>query len=238
MLLTQAFKCRRMEVRWGYFCHPWRKPVDSPACLGRFSLLCCGAGSLGVDARDKWGSQLPAGWPSTGQAQLSRGARGRALLTRWSQRNPVAQLAFLPAASSQPHCHTPIHRVTVTWQTATESLKGSLGALRSMAQPTLPVPEIPHGTVVLGSILGRTSVVWTQQWHRGRTEDRVLYYIWKRSFHFASKLLVKLHLTDCRVIALWAAFEFRRQVWWRVHLTIRCLIPSKQVSHHCMVLDT
>lgn len=32
--------------------------MDSPACLGRFSLLCCGAASLGVDARDKW--EVPA----------------------------------------------------------------------------------------------------------------------------------------------------------------------------------
>lgn len=230
-------------MRWGYFCHPWRKPVSWTLQPARGASPRCAVG-LAVSVPmpvTNWGSQLSGGWPSAGQAQLSRGAWGQALLTRWSQTNPAALLVFLPAASSQPHWHTPTHRVTVTWQTSTESLKGSLGSLCSLARPTLPAPEIPHKTVVLGSILGWTSMVWTQQRHRGRTEDRVLYYIWKRGFHFASKLLVKSHLTDCRVIALWAALtalEFRRQVWLRVHLTIRWLIPSKQASHHCMVLDT
>ena len=40
-----------------------------------------------------------------------------------------------------------------------------------LAQPNLPTPEISHRTVVLGNILGRSSITWSQQRHMGRTES-------------------------------------------------------------------
>lgn len=208
------------------------------SCLGHFSLLCCGAGSLHACACSKRGSQHSAGWWGAGQAQLSRGAWSWALLTRWSQRNPAAWLATLPEASLHHHWHTLIHWGTITCKPAQIYWKVCLAPFALLAQPTLPTPDTSHSRAVLGSILGTTSTPWTQHWHRRRAEDRVLYYIWKHSFHFGSKLLVKSHLTDSRVIAMWAVLEFRRQVWLRVHLTIRWLIPSKQAAHHCVALDT
>lgn len=83
-----------------------------------------------------------------------------------------------------------------------------------------------------------TPMIWTEQQHKGRTEDRALYSAWKHTFHSANKLLLKSHLTGSGVIAVGAVPEFRRQEWLCVHLTIRGLIPPTQVSHHCMVLDT
>lgn len=89
------------------------------------------------------------------------------------------------------------------------------------------LPEHPH-----------TPMIWTEQQHKGRTEDRALYSAWKHTFHSANKLLLKSHLTGSGVIAVGAVPEFRRQEWLCVHLTIRGLVPPTQVSHHCMVLDT
>lgn len=152
-------------------------------------------------------SQLSAGWRGAGQAQLSRDAWGWALLTRWSPRNPAAWLAFLPTKSLHPRWRTLIHWVVVTCQTSTDSLEGLPGCLCSpgSANPTYTW------------CLTRDSYAGQHPWQDQHSldpavaqgQDRVLYYLWKRTFHFASKLLVKSHLTDSRVIAGWAVLEFR-----------------------------
>lgn len=116
---------------WGYCCHPWRE-LTSPNTVPAWGVShCCVVGLavlLPVPVA-KRGSQLSAGWWGAGQAQLRRDAWGWALLTRWSQRNPAAWLAFIRTASLHPYWHMLIHRVAVTCQTSTDSLEGLLSWL-------------------------------------------------------------------------------------------------------------